>query len=145
MDNKYYTVAEFAKKVGVSPQAVYKQVDKRLKTHCKLVGGRKVISENAFSVFSSKTVELDVDIDTQLVANLWNQIREKDRQIETMGNQLNEKDLQIARRDEQISELTKAFREVQALHAGTLQRELSDNATIGNDKHRWWQFWHQKN
>ena len=61
-----------------------------------------------------------------------------------MGNQLNEKDLQIARRDEQISELTKAFREAQALHAGTLQRELSDNATIGNDKHRWWKFWHQK-
>ena len=143
MDKKYYTVAEFAKKVGVSPQAVYKQVNKRLKNHCKLVEGRKVISENAFSVFPSEMVEPNVDINTQLVANLWNQIREKDRQIETLGNQLNEKDLQIARRDEQISELTKAFREAQALHAGTLQRELSDNST-GNNKHRWWQFWHQK-
>ena len=53
-----------------------------------------------------------------------------------MGHQLNEKDLQIARRDEQISELTKAFREAQALHAGTMQRELTDN-----NKRKWWKFW----
>ena len=58
-----------------------------------------------------------------------------------------EKDLQIERKDRQIeslhvqiSELTKAFREAQALHAGTLQRELSDNTTA-NNKHRWWKFW----
>ena len=150
MDNKYYTVAEFAKKVGVSPQAVYKQVNKRLKNYCRLVEGRKVVSKSAFSVFSSKAVKPNIDIDTQVVANLWDQIREKDRQIETLGNQLNEKDLQLVRKDEQIeklqeqiSELTKAFREAQALHAGTLQRELSDNSTASN-KHRWWKFWLKK-
>ena len=51
-----------------------------------------------------------------------------------------EKDLQIESLHVQISELTKAFREAQALHAGTLQRELSDNTTA-NNKHRWWKFW----
>ena len=68
---------------------------------------------------------------------LYSQLREKDIQIAKINDhlkvkdeQLHEKDLQIERKDRQIenlhvqiSELTKAFREAQALHAGTLQRE----------------------
>ena len=85
---------------------------------------------------------------------LYSQLREKDIQIAKINDhlkvkdeQLHEKDLQIERKDRQIdnlhvqiSELTKAFREAQALHAGTLQRELSDNSTV-NNKHRWWKLW----
>lgn len=158
MDKKYYTVAEFAKKVGTSRATLYRKTEKELASFCIIRNGKKVVSANALKLFdiSNKTHNLPHEtvmhenVETNMINILYSQLREKDIQIAKINDQLkvkdeqlNEKDLQIARRDEQISELTKAFREAQALHAGTLQRELSDN-TIANDEHRWWKFWHKK-
>ena len=56
-------------------------------------------------------------------------IKEKDGQIALLSEE-------VRRRSEEIIELTKAFREAQALHAGTMQRELTDN-----NKRKWWKFW----
>ncbi len=137
MDKKYYTVAEFAKIAGVSPQYVYKQINKQLRKYCKLVEGRKVISQNALQLFEPPKVNNSLETSLQ---PLLLQLQEKDVQIAQINEQLKVKDEQIARRDEQIAELTKAFREAQALHAGTMQRELTDNTTAKN-KHRWWKFW----
>lgn len=137
---KYYTIAEFANRLGISKQAAYKKISRNLSSFCKWENGRKYISEDALDSIVTDAYSHN---DRQEVDNLSSAFR-------TLQLQLAEKDLQIERKDRQIeslhvqiSELTKAFREAQALHAGTLQRELSDNST-GNNKHRWWQFWHQK-
>ena len=133
---KYYTIDEFANRLGISKQAAYKKVSRSLSSFCKWEN----ISEDAFDNIVTYTCSQN---NRQEADNLSTTFR-------TLQLQLAEKDLQIERKDRQIeslhvqiSELTKAFREAQALHAGTLQRELSDNST-GNNKHRWWQFWHQK-
>lgn len=155
MDKKYYTVAEFAKKVGKTRQTIYKKTMTDLVNFCKEIDGQKMISYKALSKFNVKklqdfTKEITVAGDSNLtdLVNFFNtQLSEQHSQIAKCYEQLHEKDLQLARKDEQIeklqeqlTELTKAFREAQALHAGTMQRELSDNTTA-NDKHRWWKFW----
>ena len=133
MDKKYYTVAEFAKKLGISRQSAYRKIDRYLSQYCKLDNGQKYISEAAFK-------------DKKLVRELQ-EIRQSADSIDTVLNLLQEqlvrKDEQIEKLQEQLTELTKAFREAQALHAGTMQRELSD-VTTANDKHRWWKFWQKK-
>ena len=129
MDKKYYTVAEFAKKVEVSPQYIYKQTKKQLRNYCKLVEGHKVISESAFSLFAVKNNETTSENESVVVEYLLQQLKEKDGQIALLSEE-------VRRRSEEILELTKAFREAQALHAGTMQRELTDN-----NKRKWWKFW----
>lgn len=132
MDNKYYTVAEFAKKVGISKQAVYQSLEKKLYKYVKEVDGKKYISRDAFSVFNSKLI--DTTLEKILI-----QLEEKDRQIALLSEQVKFQDEEIKRRSEEILELTKAFREAQALHAGTMQRELTDNSN--SNKRKWWKFW----
>ena len=137
MDKKYYTVAEFAKKVGISRQAVYRAIDSnRLSLYVKEVDGKKYISETAFNGFVSKSHGVVDSRIIRLLDTLGNQLEEKDHQIADLSEQLKFKDEEIKRRSEEILELTKAFREAQALHAGTIQRELTDNS-----KRRWWKFW----
>ena len=150
MDKKYYTVAEFAKKAGISRQAVYQAIDsKKLNHYVKEIDGLKYIHQNAFVVFSSKSGQAVDSKVIQLLDRFWGQIEEKDIHIANLNEQVNLKDVQIEKLQElvfsqqqQLTELTKAFREAQALHAGTIQRELSDNTTAKN-KHRWWNFWHK--
>ena len=125
MDKKYYTVAEFAKKLGISRQSAYRKIDRYLSQYCKLDNGQKYISEAAFK-------------DKKLVRELQ-EIRQSADSIDTVLNLLQEqlarKDEQIEKLQDQLTELTKAFREAQALHADTIQRELTDN------KRKWWKFW----
>ena len=126
MEKKYYTVAEFAKKLGISRQSAYRKIDRYLSQYCKLDNGQKYISEAAFK-------------DKKLVRELQ-EIRQSADSIDTVLNLLQEqlarKDEQIEKLQDQLTELTKAFREAQALHAGTMQRELTDN-----NKRKWWKFW----
>ena len=104
MDKKYYTVAEFAKKVEVSPQYIYKQTKKQLRNYCKLVEGHKVISESAFSLFAVKNNETTSENEPVVVEYLLQQLKEKDGQIALLSEE-------VRRRSEEILELTKAFRE----------------------------------
>ena len=128
MDKKYYTVAEFAKKASISKQAVYQSLDKKLNKYVKEVDGKKYIARDAFSVFNSKLIDSTLE-------KILIQLEEKDRQIAILSEQVKFQDEEIKRRSEEILELTKAFREAQALHAGTIQRELTDN------NRKWWKFW----
>lgn len=128
MDKKYYTVAEFAKKAGISKQAVYQSLEKKLNNYVKQVDGKKYIARDAFSVFNSKLIDSTLE-------KILIQLEEKDRQIALLAEQVKFQDEEIKRRSDEILELTKAFREAQALHAGTIQRELTDN------KRKWWKFW----
>ncbi len=151
MDKKYYTVAEFAKIVGVTRQTVYKKMATELTSFCKEINGQKMISYQAFSKFAVNDLQ-DAACKVNVTSdnNLTEIIRIFDKQLSEQYSQITEKDLQLTRKDEQIeklqeqiAELTKAFREAQALHAGTMQRELTDNTTT-NNKHRWWKFWQKE-
>ena len=138
---KYYTIDEFASQLGISKQAAYKKISRNLSSFCKWENGRKYISEDALDSasidISLQNGRLEDDNLSAAFRTLQLQLAEKDSQIER-------KDRQIESLHVQISELTKAFREAQALHAGTMQRELGERSNA-NNKHRWWKFWGRNN
>ena len=102
-------------------------MDKKYYTVAEFAG-KKYIARDAFSVFNSKLIDSTLE-------KILIQLEEKDRQIAILSEQVKFQDEEIKRRSEEILELTKAFREAQALHAGTIQRELTDN------NRKWWKFW----
>ena len=126
MEKKYYTVAEFARKAGISRQSAYRKIDKYLSQYCKFENGQKYISEAAFK---DKTFARDIQ-------NMQLSYDSIETVLNLLQEQLARKDEQIEKLQEQLTELTKAFREAQALHAGTMQRELTDGS-----KRKWWKFW----
>ena len=80
---EYLTVKEFAEEVGITTQAVYKQLNNQLQGRFKKDGKKTLIEKSAISMFQKKN---DQPVDNQLQTELYNQLR----------NQLQEKDAQIA-------------------------------------------------
>ena len=80
---EYLSVKEFAEAVGITTQAVYKQLNNQLQGRFKKDGKKTLIEKSAISMFQKKN---DQPVDNQLQTELYNQLR----------NQLQEKDAQIA-------------------------------------------------
>lgn len=134
----YISISEFAKKAGVSRQAVYLRLDKDLQSFVKLDNGKKLIQINALGLFNVKRDKLpNTDFtnftDTNLTEltrdqkapeipeNMLNvllsqldikdkQLEEKDKQLDIKDKQIAEKDRQIAEKDKQLSDLTELLR-----------------------------------
>lgn len=103
---EYLSIKDFASRAGVSPQAIYQRLDKDLKSYVKVVDKKKTLSIKALELFEDKQVGQDVTKSFQEV-------------LSVLSNQLLEKDKQIAFLQEQLQA-------AQALHAGTIQKQLTD-------------------
>ena len=113
MDKEYYTITELSKKLGVSRQTIYNIFDQYFAKYCKVIDGKKQIGADAledaevvqkFTARSNRTDEAVVsDSIVQCFYLLKEQLAVKDKQIEGL--------------QKQVEELTKAFRDAQALHA----------------------------
>lgn len=99
---EYISIAEYARLKGISKQAVYQQLNKRLKPFVETVDGKKVLSIKALEDITVKPIE-----STSLEA-LVKQLEAKDKQIEALTNT--------------IASLTDSLRAEQALHADTKQQ-----------------------
>lgn len=84
MQKEYLTVSQFAKKVGVSPQYVYKQLNEgKLSEYVEMVDGKKRIRSEALDTFQKKAKK-EQTTEQQLIAILREQLQSKDRQIEEL-------------------------------------------------------------
>ena len=104
--DEYISIAEFARRAGITPQAVYKQlnnqVDNQLSTYTKIHNGKKRIHIKALELFLSTGVNQVVNqfnnqVDNQInqvVDFLKDQIKRKDIQIEQL-----QQDLRTSRED----------------------------------------------
>lgn len=54
-NDKLYTISEFAKKVGLSRQAIYKRLNTDLSTHVVNVDNKQMLKSSAFSVVTLST------------------------------------------------------------------------------------------
>lgn len=109
---EYISVSEYARKEGISVQAVYKRLNSSLKQYLIIKNGKKYINTSCFMEnSSSKSLNEDLNI------------------INILNNQLKEKDKQIEALQRQNEALTNALTAAQALHAGTMQeiKEISVN------------------
>lgn len=114
-DKKYLTVAEYADIVGISKQAVYKQLNNKLKPYLKEVDGKKLIDTEALNLASQPDL---------------NEVKQPFNQHSTTLNQPNQPffEKQLEEKDKQIASLLK---QIDALHEqnGRLT-ELLNNSQI---------------
>ncbi len=109
MENRkdFLTVSEYAEIKGITPQAVYKQLNNekhKLNKYLIIVDDKKYIDKAALEddelnevkqQFNNEFKQVEQQFNESLIALLQKQIEEKDRQIETLFKQLEEKDKQI--------------------------------------------------
>lgn len=135
MEKEYLSIKEFAAVVGVSQQAIYKQLNNRLKSYLKVVDGKKMLEKSALDLFKKK--ENSIDMQQQL--------------LNMLQTELNEKNQQLNEKDKQISELQKLLDQAQKLNAMDKQKilELEDKMAAADQKQsqeveepikkKWWQ------
>lgn len=134
MSNKYLTVAQVAEKVGITTQAIYKQLHKQLQPYVVKVGNKTMLKNNVITDFYNMKLQ-ELPTDTTAVAKIEQPslqplptvtnllIEEKDKQIEllkvelnkvredkkierdTLVQQLDSKEQQLQVKDEQIKDL----------------------------------------
>lgn len=130
--NNMLGVKEFAERAGVSQQAVYKQLNTRLKPYVELVEGRKLIAEQAlFEIYGIEVKQTSNQENNQphnpsstennpLYDILREELTAKNRQIEQLQSQ-------VAQLTSALENTTASLRAAQALHAGTMKQQLLPN------------------
>ena len=105
MEKQYLSISEFAEIKGITPQAVYKQLNNKLKDFLIEVESKKYIKIEALSESELKKVDKlfnnEFNNNSQEFNNPFQpffekQIEEKDKQIESLFEMIAEKDKQIA-------------------------------------------------
>lgn len=86
-EQEYIGISEFAKRVNVSKQAIYQQLNKKLKAYLIVENGTKKLNTRAISEVYGKTEnqenskEIGQDLTKALIDSLTKQLIEKDNQI----------------------------------------------------------------
>lgn len=138
MNDELLTVAEFAKRAGVSKQAIYSRLDKGLKQFVQVVDGQKMLNIKALQQYNSKEVEQEIQ---STFSSVEQEIQENqssieqpcttldllNKTIETLQKQLDEKDKQIQMLTEALKTEQLHASQAQALHAGTIQQAIDEN------------------
>lgn len=111
----YISVSEFAKRAGVSVQAIYKRLNGSLKPFLNDVEGEKRLNIKGLELFNS-TLHSTVDstVETQFDTEI---LRILEKTINNLEHQLSEKDDQIRQMQKTIDNLQKALDQSQQLQA----------------------------
>lgn len=151
-----YSIKEIADTVGVSKTAVRKKIEKLgLQTELLKNGNKITVDENvAKQIITAFYRPTENETQTEFANQNDNEFS---KVIEILQAELESKNKQLASKDRQIEDLTRALENTtaslqaeQALHAGTMQKQLSsgeeqeqaeDQEKTKTDKKRhWWQF-----
>lgn len=151
-----YSIKEIADTVGVSKTAVRKKIEKLgLQTELLKNGNKITVDENvAKQIITAFGRPTENETQTEFANQNDNEFS---KVIEILQAELESKNKQLASKDRQIEDLTRALENTtaslqaeQALHAGTMQKQLSsgeeqeqaeDQEKTKTDKKRhWWQF-----
>lgn len=98
--NEYIGISEFAKRVKVSKQAIYQQLDKKLKPYLIVIDGKKKLNIKAISeVYDKQSEEIDKEVEQEennkLIDILTRQLIEKDNQIDGLIKSLSVAQMQF--------------------------------------------------
>ena len=137
MKDEYISVSEFARRAGVSRQAIQQRLDTSLRDFVKLAQGKKLLNIKGLELFDGVNLaqgfvkenvklaqasnEQNDTLEQGILDLLRAELVAKNHQLEVKEQQLREKDQRIAELTDRITEMGKA---AQALHAGTMQAQL---------------------
>lgn len=95
-NNEYLSVKQFSERAGVSSQAVYKQLNNKLKKFKKVENGKTYVNIRGLSCFvatnSTNVVQPVEQPVEQMIEVLKEQLKAKDEQIRALNEQLKAKD-----------------------------------------------------
>lgn len=132
MDEKYYSVLEFAEMVNVSVQSIYqriKKTDDDIHRYIKLQKGKRYISEKAVEIYN-KDLNTCGDVREEKAENNQNEIAEiYKKQVEYLTAEIEVKNKQI----EELQERLKASSERETNYQQLLNQQQQLN---GIDKQR---------
>lgn len=130
MDNKdYMSIKDFALKVGVSQQAIYKQLNNKLNKYLKVVENKKYIHISALKEY------LDIEDNSTNEQQLLNLLQTT---IDTLKEQLQEKDKQIANFQKQLDQ-EQQLRAIDKQKIEVLeQKEPQEETPPDEPKKKWW-------
>lgn len=112
--DEYISVSEFADRAGCSKQAVYQQLNKKLKPYVKVIDGKKTINSKALREVYGKEIqpesqsvvkEVDQELNKELIDLLKTQIEEKDQQIKELHRLLATSQMQLTESAHKVQEL----------------------------------------
>lgn len=118
-EQEYIGISEFAKRVNVSKQAVYQQLNKKLKAYLIVENGTKKLNTRAISEVYGKTEnqenskEVGQDLTKALIDSLTNQLTEKDKQLNEKDRQISELHKLMATTQMQLTEATYRLQELE--------------------------------
>ena len=113
MKEEYISVSEFAKRAGVSRQAIYNRLSSDLSIYYKVVDNKKTLNIKGLELFSVKqTVKVDNQLDNEIIDLLRQELQAKDKQIEDLTRML-----------EQAQELLSQQQKLQAIAEKRLEIE----------------------
>lgn len=127
---EYLTVAEAAKELNITKQAVYLRLEKDLKPYLKTLNNQKMISSKAIkSIATNKPEEIQdeaamlrqetTEALNDTIAILKDQLSKKDKQIDDLNERLKEA-------SQRLSEVNSiAFRQIEALPSPAPDEELA--------------------
>ena len=118
-EQEYIGISEFAKRVNVSKQAVYQQLNKKLKAYLIIENGTKKLNTRAISEVygkkenQEKSKEIGQDLNKALIDSLTNQLTEKDKQLNEKDRQISELHKLMATTQMQLTEATYRLQELE--------------------------------
>lgn len=140
--NEYMTIPAFAKAVGTTNQAIYQQLDKRLKPYYKVIDNKKMLSVQAIQDIYNKSIDKGNQSnqsinDNELIKSLQEHIKDLQDQLSVVNADKQEKDRQLSEKDKQITDLTETVKSLgQSINARnhtelaeTLETKMIDNGS----------------
>lgn len=108
-NNEYLTVTAFAKAVGTSNQAIYQQLNKRLKPYYKVIDSKKMVNIKAIEDIYQKSVDTTnqqvfQEEKQELINELKEHIKDLQEQLAVARADKEVKDKQIADLNERLAE-----------------------------------------
>lgn len=121
MEQKFYSIKEFAELLDISQQSIYKRLKKEndpIHKHTKIEDNKTLISESAIGEVFKRSIPLQDNNTKQVEEKRDNTTQEtieilKD-QIQTLKNIIESKDKEVERLTAQIDRLTRLLEEQQA-------------------------------
>lgn len=153
--SEYISIAEFAKRAGVSRQAIYARLDGDLSSFVQVDNGKKTLNIRALGLFSDKqssqvdcsspVKSLQDEIMLEMIKTLQTQLVEKDKQLEAAAAEKAALLERLKDAQESAQQAQQSAQQAQALHAGTMQQALIEARSTAEESgevhKRGWKWW----
>lgn len=135
-NDEYLSIAEFAKRAGVTRQTVYKKLTTELTDFVNTVDNKKVINIKALELFGVAVVDKNATTTfTDLAAYFDKQLERFDRLIDNLEDDKEKLFAELEIKNEQIEALHTQIDQEQKLHAMTQQTSVSAHKLLSDSHH----------